>query len=1073
MVTNGSSPKRRRTDLGPISAESIRQSNATASLFTGQGSRQNRWMQGIASDTNEQGVGVGAATVQMGGVGPASSLQINTSTNQQPSSGDQQQKQVLDTAAMDVEGIGRGLEDLDALFGQSTAADAGTAASWNDLASTWNMTADSGTVLGGATPRDAIVVDYESPSMPAPTTATPQLAQGGGRKSLDAQTRAATTRQGLPSPAPSEENTTSPIVAEAAMPRRRIGRPPGSKNKNTINPAVNTVRRQDGSLQQVRASQLPASAQQRLPSNGSPMIQQQVHATSPLQMQQPSPATTRSTPATVPSNMHIQPSTFHGHHLPQNRQASSPTLTGYPPTQQAQQAQTRPHVRPLALGDYFVHQALLQAVNYQLQVYERHDPSGNRNRADTGRLSLLREAVQKHDWFYIVLSQLSCLRTCSPTSLPQSMASTHKESYDQLDALICPNFMLAPQLVHFFSTFPRPIMQIYSGSAAQAYEAQVQAVVHFLTSLPRHWKEMAAESVTREAPPLIQDMADRLWLFSPVLQTTAFRAIARMFWQYVPDHEQGIEALVALHHVDQQSYHPFSKRGAADKKRAYLAYKQVFDAWKAYTHTMRLPPQNAMARQQLPPFQIPQQAQAAFGLLPSAQSVLSPTPVQQPQANMQQRQSVSHPPPPSRTVSLDTVRMVHSSASPVQLLQQQLSNQQNVNRMYQQMPPARPGRRLLPPEHECPRPQPTHPDSARSALHQAHIRSPILGYPDAQPDAPRLFRHVSACAMSPQRIDKDKPVQSWTFSPGSESMKKIPLTDRPPERPGQRFRILKDENTTFRLRCCKVEPRVGFPNMSSWVTSDCYWPDTVYFDLNGNALEPRRKLQHGRYLPIDLTEFMQDSDNELKVYINRSNHDKSAFDYAVGVEMVETTTQEKIIAQMNKSTISVHDSLSAIKKSLAGGDADDDDIMMTSSTVTINLFDPISASKIFDTPVRGDKCKHRDPFDLEIFLATRKREKPGHPAVPDEWRCPICRGDVRPDQLRKDAFLVQVREQLKLMDMLDTRAIVVKRDGTWEAKEEERTGVRSASLECEEAAARVSATGPQPKKPAPVVIELD
>ena len=69
----------------------------------------------------------------------------------------------------------------------------------------------------------------------------------------------------------------------------------------------------------------------------------------------------------------------------------------------------------------------------------------------------------------------------------------------------------------------------------------------------------------------------------------------------------------------------------------------------------------------------------------------------------------------------------------------------------------------------------------------------------------------------------------------------------------------------------------------------------------------------------------------------------------------------------------------------------------------------------------------------------------------------------------EDGFLVDVRRVLEKEGKLDTRAIVVEADGRWRIKAEEKTGVRSASLEREESVAnRVKA-----KKPMPVVIELD
>ncbi|KAK5111192.1 hypothetical protein LTR85_012241 [Meristemomyces frigidus] len=1108
MVNSGPSPKRRRTDHGPLSADAI---NATVSHFTGQ--RQNRWMQGLTSEVNgEGGVSSRSGAVQTGTV-PSSGINA-APTRSNPSSA-QPQQQDLSTGIPSLAGL-EGIDGAELI--ESLLRGGPTGASLDELYSMENNNA--ATTTNGATTEDAILVDYESPYATAsPVAAAPP--PHNSRKSTDQAGTA--TRQGLPSPAPSDENSNSPVVAEAATAPRRRGRPPKSASITgfaSTTPAPTTIyRMQDGTLQQVPLSQLPHPAQHSLRGNasgsrGSPVINQHAHAPSPLQRHQPSPVTAGPSPSVVPSNMQMQSPASVGAHWPQSPQVgSSPWLAAnqqqFQQTQARQQMQQRqrqqqqqqqqqpPSAPQPSLGAYFDAQGLLQGINGQLQMYEQQDPSGQSSRGETGRLCLLREAVQQRDYFYIVLSQLSCLRSVSPTSLPASMSGVHADSYGYLDALLCANSALHGPLVQWFANFPRPIMQIYSAphGEAQAYESLVRAVVQFLEHLPRHWQTMVMESRRREAPPLVQDMTERLWLFSPVLQTTAFRAIARTFWGNTPDVEAGIEALVEVHHVDQRTFHPLSKRSPADVQRAYDAYKMIFDSWHLHDLAAK-----QLAAEQIqqgvsvsdrydpPAFRIPEPAWAAFGVVVQQQPGLAsqqqgapsqgrrPAPreqARQTQTPAQNMQAGLQRPHPLRTPSLGNATMsALASASPVQQSQQQLQQQQSAFNNYQRVPAIRHGvplpraqRPLFPAEKDCPRPQPTHPETTRAALHQAHLRSPIIGWAEVRPGAPKLYRHVKECALSPVRLDKDKPVQIFTFETGS-AMHKLARTKVHPDYVGQSLRLLQDGTVTFRLRCCREDRLVGFPDLSSWVTSECYWPETVYLDVNGKPLEPRRKLQHGRYQALDLTPYLRHGTNELKVSINRSSQDTSPFDFAVGVEMVQTTSEERVVNAIE--TVGIDESLAAIKDLLSGGGRvveEDDDVVMTSSSMHINLFDPFSGAKIFTTPVRGKDCKHRDPFDLDTFLETRKREKPGYPTVVDGWLCPHCRGDVRPEMLRKDAFLMQVRDDLELLDQLDTRAIVVNADGRWSVKQEERTGVRSASLEREEQAAA--------KKPAPVVIELD
>lgn len=61
---------------------------------------------------------------------------------------------------------------------------------------------------------------------------------------------------------------------------------------------------------------------------------------------------------------------------------------------------------------------------------------------------------------------------------------------------------------------------------------------------------------------------------------------------------------------------------------------------------------------------------------------------------------------------------------------------------------------------------------------------------------------------------------------------------------------------------------------------------------------------------------------------------------------------------------------------------------------------------------------------------------------------------MRPQTLVRDEFLMQVREELAQKGLLGTREIIVEADGSWRPKAEEKpTGVRSGSLEMEEAEA--------------------
>lgn len=909
-----------------------------------------------------------------------------------------------------------------------------------------------------------VLVDYESPAAIVPVTTNTS------RKSMEPPPRQV-ARQGLPSPAPSDEATNSPIgnarnVGYARHPQTSANTPPyGMFTQNTVaqnaRPAAHAV----GMPAQQSPSNGSFGVFKHRPSSGQPRIPQ------------------RSASA----------------------QAPTPTHPSGPPTNQPRrpsgpQAAAQGQIRQASCQTFDTHQqAMLHTINMQLQVFEALGQQGRNVQAEIGRLSLLHDAIQKKDWFYIVLAQLHCVRTDSPKQLPQDVQRLDPNAWYLLDLLLAPNQRINRELISFCADFPNPLMAVYSSPAIrQSYEGILKQVIEFLQRLPRYWQTFLTEAQAQYAPPLVSDMVEHLYLLSPVLQTTTFRAIARTFWG--GNAEEGIAALVNVHQLDQATF--LRIRTPAERQTALGGYRTIYQEWQMHQSRLQawsLDPQTPAPR---PVFQIPPHVLAAFSPATNSPFTQRP-PAQSPsvQPGFQQRAvSANVQSSGAEILPGDTMRRAmatfamppHSATNSQQLpgpaqqrtlspyQQQQYMQMQaahsaaqardlNININAASNANTRP-KAFFPDIRDCPRAQPTHPDADRVALHQAHLRSPQLGRGRPDASAPKLYRHVVGFVRSPTRINPQMPMQTVTFDIDQSALDLVPAST-PMGVPGEpKLRELKEGSQTYRLRCAQMCPKNGFPNEASWVVADNVWPEHVYFDLNDKPLEPRRKLHHGRYLPIDLTEYLQPGKNSLTVVINRCIDDMTPFSYAIAIEIVGVTSHEKIISEL--SVVPANDSLTAIRKSLSGkpDDDHDDEVAVMSSILTLKLFDPISGSKIFDTPVRGRACLHKDCFDLETFLSVCKRQKPGWPTVVDCWRCPICRGDVRPQELVVDGFLVDVRKELEDKRMLDTRAIIVNADGRWMAKAEERTGVRSPSLERDERDASAAARAP---KKVIEVIELD
>jgi hypothetical protein len=879
-------------------------------------------------------------------------------------------------------------------------------------------------------PKPALV-DYESPittQMPTPLTAAAAL--------MSRPPSVSGPQPGLPSPAPSDEHANSPVTAtfisvspnQSHVPVKRRG--PGRPRKHPV-PASNT------------------------PSNLSPV--QSPAVTSRL-------ITMPNAPSQLPSTMRFptQTSSF----ASAARRVNSLSDAATPPQGMVQHGS---HSRGLFDTN---------------RLRQRLGECRTFNAVDEGRKALAQEAMEKQDHFYLILSQLFCLHTCAPGLLPRHLDTVDASSWQCLERLLCPNQAVTPTVVQWFAEFPAPLHMVLESGDREFFINQLGIIESFLQVLPRRWDIIIEISKRTLAPPLTQDLIEQLYLISPVLQTTSFRAIARVFWG---EDNPGLRFLESLHAVDQHTYaHQMWRRNEGEKRIAYDIYSQVYHAWRSSVMSGKAfapPPACNYFHIQPQSMGTPINITATCDQSAARQRQLMQT--NDHMLAQQQQQQVSEPAAAQHGLRMqgnNRTTLRHQTLAPSLL--QHLYYQpdpagQQISSPYS---PAAPGNRssapapahivpsspqhhtpnnmapalsrLLPPENALPRALPVQPDTNRVSLHQALLRSPIPASEQLHTIEQPLYRHVRGYALRPTKLDPTLCAQQIVIPMNDDQMKNVPTTV--PTLPGEPgARILNSGSILYRLRCSKMPAGKGFDSESLWVTAENVWPDHLSFELNGKHLEARRKLHHGRYLPVDLSSTLRVGTNMLSVYALPFKGDPTI--YVVAIEAIRVSTHTTIVAAV--PTIPSEASLNSIKRSLGSPSDpdDDDDFIMTSSTLTIPIFDPYRADRICDDPVRGATCLHRECFDLETFLSQCKREQPGFPCVPDCWRCPICKGDVRPQKLVRDGFLLHVREELEKKGLLSTRAIVVDADGTWKPRVEEASGIRSPSLEREEEAAAAAA----------------
>lgn len=327
------------------------------------------------------------------------------------------------------------------------------------------------------------------------------------------------------------------------------------------------------------------------------------------------------------------------------------------------------------------------------------------------------------------------------------------------------------------------------------------------------------------------------------------------------------------------------------------------------------------------------------------------------------------------------------------------------------------------------------PAPGRTAIHQAEVHSPDydrnLGSPDEE--SFRYYRHVEDIIMMPTRIDSSSGLISWKLElPSTLMADKVHRTTVGEF--GFRSCLVSDGSTQFRLKCIKRELSEDLDGWSDEHSAAApnTWPKFLSVSINGDfKVDFRRKAHYGVDISTDVTDLLHDGPNDVKVCVNFTPQEESLV-YYVGLEIIRIASHKKVASM--PQLIPSKNIKSSILHALSRKGQEDDDLVIVDPVISIDLVDPFM-SKLWATPVRGNECQHRECFDLEAFLLSRtSRVKGSAMTNPDQWKCPICKKDARPQKLVIDGFLREVREQLDAQHLLDTKAILVKEDGSWEVK---------------------------------------
>ena len=702
---------------------------------------------------------------------------------------------------------------------------------------------------------------------------------------------------------------------------------------------------------------------------------------------------------------------------------------------------------------------------------------------ESQRISLLREACLKDDTFYLILHQIFCGGPLDPGWVAHlGFSSDQIRGLDILKIVLLPNNALPPIVLRFFADFPASRLQ----NTSDIVLAQIK---EFLPRFLHGWYALRDACFVRQYPPFAAELMSRFTANSSVLQKILFNSIHRQLRGDGDDDSPYSQDAFKLFDDDQRRFMQSGSHVMSDAEidamnvllgGRYLRLRFLTQSAPSCGQNLAGVSASAQTTMQAPspvsnaPVFISGAARQPCSIATAGVSTRTLASQQflpsqrELSANQNQLSLVPQPTAPLMHVYHDQTRSdsVSGPFASVQNLTRRpglapTSNMPFNGRdgiLMQSSPAPSIHSNAKSPYHPIQHnsfipalgEQPvrtSNPNPNHVALHQLHLRSPTVrkvdGSGSLQPDL-RLYQYLKSFVIAPQVLHGRGFQFFWHFTTSSESKnglaKDVLSHESQDSRP---TRLLMDGSCLYRLRCIMVPEGAAtlFSETASWVLIETTWPECCFVSVNEEHLELRRKTHHGKDLALDLTSYVREGINTIKFSILRTPHELTKKCFAIAVEAIKVAEGGTVKSMAR--TITSEESISAMIRGMKVH-ASDDDLQVVDSHISIDVVDPFMAT-IFNEPVRGMYCTHRECFDLDTFLQTRKTGVKNGPTSPDEWKCPICGRDARPQSLVVDGFLKQVRAELERTSRLDTKAILVKTDGSWVPKENGQGTVRVAS----------------------------
>lgn len=704
---------------------------------------------------------------------------------------------------------------------------------------------------------------------------------------------------------------------------------------------------------------------------------------------------------------------------------------------------------------------------------------------DHQRCRLLEEACVSNDLFYVCLHKLCCsarLAEITGCSAP-GLESNHFEGIRELEILIRSNSDLSLDALAFFAQFPSFLNETQS----ELHRRNFAKARTFLHKLSIYWEQHRKTCEIRGYPLFVDEMVTLFQLTSKLLQSIIFRSIHRHITK--PEDPILNERVDRLFEQDQKAFSVRKPRPhllppqqlQAESQRLGQKYQNMVKSWtserqKQVGHLTENTPNT---------FSADLNSNASFQASPVLANHHHPrphpdshftnqipnTPAFQGFSNMHptlnsRSNSYSSPVNYSSNLNSSMASRSHSHSNHnVPLSVPSMGRRHMMHLGRQSSPSARNLTRSFLPGHPDNLTQaqsssfanqvPQAPTMSFSVIDRQDLNTSVPPAPDnahlqqleqkisrfqkldrtGRKD-PNLKLYQYLRHFKTQVLHLGKTQASFTFPfnvSRDECERKVADVLASPGDSG-RTRLYSHGKLLFRLKCIRYPPQARSFKEEQWVVMGQCWPKTCFVEINGHHPEIPRKDSHGKDLPLDITGYIIPGANVLEISLIRDTDEFVGGNrfYAVAIEAVAVSDEKGIREEI--AHLRMEMSRELMTKALQSSQ-DDEDLAILDPNLSIDLVDPFSAT-IFKTPARGSHCLHRECFDLDNFLQTRKSSRTGAPCGADEWKCPICGGDSRPSQLLVDGFLQHVREKLEEIGKLDSKAVLIRADGSWQAKTE-------------------------------------